>query len=66
MEDFLPAQRLKLKDTPLIGVVNGLAVYGANTGTLIEIETTTIPVPKGQSAWTVTGVIERRAGRRKW
>lgn len=55
---FSPRPEIKAKDTPLIGVVNGLAVYGANTGTLIEIETTTIPVPKGQGTWTVTGVIE--------
>ncbi|NLB88152.1 MAG: ATP-dependent protease LonB [Syntrophomonadaceae bacterium] len=55
---FSPRPEVKAKDTPLVGVVNGLAVYGPNTGTLIEIETTTIPVPNGQGTWTVTGVIE--------
>ncbi len=55
---FAPRTEFKPKDIPIIGVVNGLAVYGANSGTLIEIETTTIPINNGKGAWTVTGVIE--------
>lgn len=55
---FAPRTEFKPKDIPIIGVVNGLAVYGANSGTLIEIETTTIPINNGKGTWTVTGVIE--------
>ncbi len=55
---FSPRLEIKPKDKPSIGIVNGLAVYGPNTGTLIEIETTTIPVAKGKGNWIVTGVIE--------
>lgn len=55
---FSPRNEIKAKDVPLVGVVNGLAVYGPNTGTLIEIETTTIPTIKGKGTWTVTGVVE--------
>ncbi len=55
---FSPRLEVKPKDEPTIGIVNGLAVYGPNTGTLIEIETTSIPVANGTGKWTVTGVIE--------
>ncbi len=55
---FSPRSEIKPKEIPLVGVVNGLAVYGPNTGTLIEIESTTIPASQGQGVWTVTGVIE--------
>lgn len=55
---FSPRLEIKPKDKPSIGIVNGLAVYGPNSGTLIEIETTTIPVAKGKGNWIVTGVIE--------
>jgi len=49
---------LKVKDSPLVGVVNGLAVYGANVGTLVEVEASVLAVDKGGGAWTVTGVVE--------
>ena len=49
---------MKIKDSPLVGVVNGLAVYGANVGTLIEVEASVIPAPAGKGEWTVTGVVD--------
>ena len=55
---FTPRLDSKPRDLPLIGVVNGLAVYGANVGTLIEVEAAVIPVEKGTGKWTTTGVIE--------
>lgn len=55
---FSPRLDIKPKDLPLIGSVNGLAVMGANVGTLIEVEASVIPVDEGQGKWTVTGVIE--------
>ena len=49
---------MKIKESPLVGVVNGLAVYGANVGTLIEVEASVISAPAGKGAWTVTGVVD--------
>jgi len=56
---FSPRADVKPREEPAIGVVNGLAVYGANVGTLIEIEATAIPVEKGTGTWIVTGIIEQ-------
>ncbi len=56
---FSPRMEVKLKDKPYIGIVNGLAVYGANIGTILEVECSTIKVTKGTGKWTVTGVIEQ-------
>lgn len=55
---FSPRPDMKPKDRPTVGVVNGLAVYGATAGTIIEVEATSIPVAPGKGTWTVTGVIE--------
>jgi len=55
---FSPRPDVKISDHPIIGVVNGLAVYGATAGTLIEVEVSSIPVSPGQGKWTVTGVVE--------
>lgn len=55
---FSPRLDNKPKDLPLVGVVNGLAVTGANIGTLIEVEASVIPAEAGKGKWTVTGVIE--------
>lgn len=55
---FSPRLDIKPKDLPLVGGVNGLAVMGANIGTLIEVEAAVMPVNEGQGKWTVTGVIE--------
>ena len=40
---FSPRPDMKPKDRPTIGVVNGLAVYGATAGIIIEVEATSIP-----------------------
>ncbi|MBP8819578.1 MAG: ATP-dependent protease LonB, partial [Syntrophomonadaceae bacterium] len=55
---FAPRPEVKPNKEPMIGTVNGLAVYGANVGTLIEVEAASIPVTGGVGKWTVTGVIE--------
>ena len=55
---FSPRPDMKPKEWPTIGVVNGLAVYGATAGTIIEVEATSIPVKSGNGVWTVTGVVE--------
>ena len=43
---------------PQIGYANGLAVYGPNMGTLIEVEATALPVKRGQGKVTITGIVE--------
>jgi Lon-like ATP-dependent protease len=43
---------------PKVGFVNGLAVYGPNLGTLLEIEVTAIPAPAGKGTFTITGVVD--------
>lgn len=55
---FAPRPEIKPAKEPMIGTVNGLAVYGANIGTLIEVEAASIPVKRGKGKWTVTGVVE--------
>lgn len=56
---FSPRIDVRPKDSPSIGVVNGLAVHGANVGMLIEVEARAIPVDKGKGNWIVTGVIDQ-------
>jgi Lon-like ATP-dependent protease len=48
----------KVPAAPQVGYANGLAVYGANLGTLLEIEVTAFPVAPGTGRITVTGVID--------
>lgn len=55
---FSPRPDTRPREHPEVGVVNGLAVFGPNTGTLIEIESTAIQVATGKGTWTVTGVVE--------
>lgn len=53
-----PRPDRKIPTQPEIGVVNGLAVYGANMGTLLEIEATAVPVEKGRGTYNITGVVD--------
>jgi Lon-like ATP-dependent protease len=46
------------KDKPQVGFANGLAVYSPNSGTLIEIEVSAIPVEKGAGKIVVTGIVD--------
>lgn len=46
------------KELPQVGCVSGLAVYGANSGTLLEIEASAIPVDSGKGTVTVTGIVD--------
>ena len=67
-----PRPEKKVPSRPQIGFVNGLAVYGPNMGTLIEIEVASHKSSAGQGQLVVTGVVEeeemggpRRVIRRK-
>lgn len=53
-----PRPERKIPVRSEVGVVNGLAVYGPNQGTLLEIEATAIHVEKGQGGFTITGVVD--------
>jgi Lon-like ATP-dependent protease len=54
-----PRAEVRPGEQPRVGIVNGLAVHGANVGMLIEVEANAIPVPKATGTWTVTGVIDQ-------
>lgn len=41
-----------------MGYASGLAVYGPNMGTLIEVEATALPVKHNQGKVTITGIVE--------
>jgi len=55
---LVPRPDRKIPAQPEIGVVNGLAVYGANMGTLLEIEATAVPVEPGKGNYNITGVVD--------
>ena len=48
----------KIKEKPEVGVVNGLAVHGANIGILMEIEATAKKVDHRSGNLKVTGIVE--------
>lgn len=55
---YSPRPDRKVNDEPLVGYVNGLAVFGPNIGTLLEIEATATRVGIRKGKITITGVVE--------
>ncbi|MFZ5597801.1 MAG: ATP-dependent protease LonB [Bacillota bacterium] len=55
---YSPRSEKKVPVSPQVGLVNGLAVYGPNMGTLLELEVGAFPVERGQGKVTITGVVE--------
>lgn len=55
---YAPRPQSQIRQDPTVGVVNGLAVYGPNMGTIIEVEATAILVGPNQGRMQVTGVME--------
>ncbi len=55
-----PKYEKRIYPIPRIGLVNGLAVYGPNTGALLEIEVTAIKA-KDKGAVNVTGIVEEES-----
>ncbi|SDT29337.1 Lon-like ATP-dependent protease [Paenibacillaceae bacterium GAS479] len=53
-----PRPDRKVPAAPQVGFVNGLAVYGPNMGTLLEIEVSAIPTAAGKGNFTITGVVD--------
>ena len=55
---YSPRPEKKISGKPQIGYVNGLAVYGPNSGAVLEIEATAISAPNGLGRIIVTGIID--------
>ncbi|MHB1394223.1 MAG: ATP-dependent protease LonB [Clostridia bacterium] len=55
---YSPRPERKINDEPQVGYVNGLAVYGPNMGTLMEIEATAASAPRGSGRLVITGIVE--------
>ncbi|BBB89861.1 MAG TPA: ATP-dependent protease LonB [Methylomusa anaerophila] len=55
---YNPRPEKKIAGKPQVGVANGLAVYGANIGLLLEIEVSVVPNELGTGKLIVTGVID--------
>ncbi|MDR6884919.1 ATP-dependent protease LonB [Bacillus sp. 3255] len=53
-----PRPERKVPAQPQVGFVNGLAVYGPNLGTLLEIEVSAIPAAPGTGKFNITGVVD--------
>ncbi|MBY6268363.1 ATP-dependent protease LonB [Parageobacillus thermoglucosidasius] len=52
-----PRYEKKIAGTPSVGMVNGLAVCGPNTGTILEIEVAALPA-KEKGTVHITGIVE--------
>lgn len=55
---YTPRFEKRIPPEPAVGLVNGLAVYGPNMGTLISAEAAAIPVDPGTGTIRVTGVMD--------
>ncbi|XQY90899.1 ATP-dependent protease LonB [Metabacillus sp. HB246100] len=56
-----PRYERKINENASIGLVNGLAVHGPNTGALLEIEVTVIPAEKDKGTINITGIVEEES-----
>ena len=55
-----PRMERKVNPNSAIGLINGLAVHGPNTGALLEIEVTVIP-SKSNGSINITGIVEEES-----
>ncbi|MGY6212518.1 ATP-dependent protease LonB [Cytobacillus firmus] len=55
-----PRIERKINSHSAVGLVNGLAVYGPNTGALLDIEVTVIPA-KEKGSINITGIVEEES-----
>ena len=55
-----PRMERKINPESAIGLINGLAVHGPNTGALLEIEVTIIPA-KIKGSINITGIVEEES-----
>lgn len=55
---LVPRLEKRIPSAPQIGLVNGLAVYGAQRGALLEIEAAVSPAEVGKGRLSITGIVE--------
>lgn len=55
---YNPRPEKKVADKPHVGMVNGLAVYGPNLGTVLEVEAVAHETDPGHGRIYVTGVVD--------
>ena len=55
---LVPRLEKRIPPTPQIGLVNGLAVYGAQRGALLEIEAAVSAMAEGKGRLSITGIVE--------
>ncbi|WP_318508155.1 ATP-dependent protease LonB [Bacillus sp. T3] len=55
-----PRIEKKINPSPVIGLVNGLAVHGPNSGSLLEIEVTVMPA-RDKGSINITGIVEEES-----
>ena len=55
---YVPRPEKKIPPRPQVGLVNGLAVYGPNSGMLLELEANALPAVRGQGKVIVTGMVD--------
>ncbi|MRX74220.1 ATP-dependent protease LonB [Bacillus lacus] len=56
-----PRYERKVLPEPKVGLVNGLAVFGPNSGALLEIEVTVIAAQKEKGTINITGIVEEES-----
>jgi Lon-like ATP-dependent protease len=56
-----PKYENKIKEKAQLGLVNGLAVFGPNSGALLEIEVTAIPTEPKKGTLNITGIVEEES-----
>lgn len=56
--DYSPRYEKKINDLPNVGIVNGLGVFGANVGSLLEIEASATKVKDKNGSLKITGIVE--------
>jgi Lon-like ATP-dependent protease len=56
--NYSPRPEKQIEPKPQVGYVNGLAVYGPNMGTVLEIEATAVKSEKARGDVIITGIIE--------
>lgn len=55
---YSPRPEKNIPEEPQIGYVNGLAVYGANMGTVMEIEASAVKIVEKKGKLKITGIVE--------
>jgi ATP-dependent Lon protease len=55
---YSPRPNVKIPPKPQIGYVNGLAVFGPNMGSVIQVEVSAMPTEPGKGRVMTTGVVD--------